>query len=137
MPKEKSHTGRNLAVGGLVLAGASYVAGILTAPKSGKDTRKDIRKAALKARRDTEKKLKKAHSELNDVIDEVTSTATKAKTTADKELKAALATANNVKQKTRELISAIHEGEADDKDLDKALDEVKKAIKHVKSFVTK
>jgi predicted nucleic acid-binding Zn-ribbon protein len=45
--------------------------------------------------------------------------------------------AGSAKQKTRELLSAIHEGDADDKDLRKAIKEASKAIDHLKSFMKK
>ena len=128
---------RNLAIGGVVLAGISYVAGVLTAPKSGKETRKDLKRAALKAKSEAEKKLKKAHSELNTTIDEVGKKAEVLKGKANDELKAALAVAKKVNQKTREILSAVHEGEAHDQDLEKAFKEVKKAVKHLKSFARK
>ena len=56
---------------GAIMAGvAGFLAGVLTAPKSGKDTRKDIKNVALKARTEAEKNLKALHSELNHKIDE-------------------------------------------------------------------
>ena len=55
-----------MATGALIAAGAGYLAGILTAPKSGKETRRDI----SKARSDSEKQLKKLHSDLNGLIKE-------------------------------------------------------------------
>jgi gas vesicle protein len=134
---DKSHNRRNIALGGLVLAGISYLAGVLTAPKSGKETRKDIRKAAAKAKTEAEKKLKKAHSELNVAIDELSKKAGKAKADVGKEMQKAIKQADEVKQKTREILSAIHEGEAHDHDLDKALGEVKQALKHVRKYLQK
>lgn len=128
---------RNVAIGGVVVAGISYLAGVLTAPKSGKETRKDLEKAAHKAMTETEKRLKTAHSELNDLIDGLGKQAEKGKKVVDKELKAALGQADAVKKKTRELLSAIHEGEAADKDLDEAVKDAKAAINHLKSFVKK
>lgn len=132
-----SNKRRNIAIGGVMLAGISYIAGILTAPKSGRETRKDLSKAAHRAMTEAERRLKAAHSELNDLIDELGKKAEKSKAAANKELKAALAQAEAVKKKTRELISAIHEGEAADKDLDEAVKEAKAAITHLKSFATK
>jgi gas vesicle protein len=132
-----NHKKRNLAVGGAVLAGVSYLAGILTAPKSGRETRKDINKAAHKAMTDAERHLKTAHSELTGLLGVLGKQAEKGKDLANKELKAALAQAETVKTKTRELISAIHEGEAADKDLDVAVKEAKAAVQHLKSFVVK
>lgn len=132
-----SHKSRNLAIGGAVLAGISYVAGILTAPKSGRETRKDINKAAHKAMTDAERHLKLAHSELAELLVTLKDQAKKGKDLANKELHVALEQAEVVKNKTRELISAIHEGEASDKDLDVAVKEAKAAVKHLKSFVVK
>lgn len=128
---------RNLAISGAVVAGLSYVAGVLTAPKSGRETRKDIGKAAHKAMTEAERRLKLAHSELNELIDGLGQQAEKGKEVVSKELKAALAQGEVVKKKTRELLSAIHEGEAADKDLDEAVKDAKAAIKSLKSFVKK
>ena len=47
-----------------------YLAGILTAPKSGKETREDIKDTAVKTYSEAEKQLKKLHTELNDVLAE-------------------------------------------------------------------
>ena len=44
--------------GTLFVAAAGYVAGLLTAPKSGKETREDIRETIDRSRSETEKKLK-------------------------------------------------------------------------------
>ena len=51
------------AAGAVVAGVAGYVAGILTAPKSGKETREDIKHAATKAKTEAEKKLKELHSD--------------------------------------------------------------------------
>lgn len=126
---------RNLALTGLAIAGASYVAGILTAPKSGRETRKDIKKAAQKAKAETEKRLKAAHSELNDLVEKATKVMATSKAKSSEGLKAAVEQANLVKQKIRELLSAMHEGEAEDKELNKAIDDAKKSITHIKKYL--
>ncbi len=126
---------RNLAVGGLAIAGISYLAGILTAPKSGRETRRDIKKAAKQAKSETEKALKNAHSDLTELVEKASKVVATSKTKTAEGLKSALEQAQVVKQKTRELLSAIHEGEADDKELKKALDEAKKAASHLKKFL--
>lgn len=129
--------GRNLAVGGMVLAGVSYLAGILTAPKSGRETRKDLSKAARQAKAEAERKLKLAHSELNELLVKAESEIQKGKTKLDDEFKTAIKQGKEVKVKARELISALHEGEAADHDLDVAVKEVRAAIKHLKTFAKK
>lgn len=126
---------KNLAVGALVAAAAGYVAGILTAPKSGKETRKDIKDAAVKTRAEVEKNLKKLHSELSDLIDEGKKKAKNLTSKAQKEMHEALDKAQTAKDKAREVLSVLHEGDTDDKDLQKAVDEVKKAKEHLKKYL--
>lgn len=126
-----------VALGTVLAAGAGYVVGVLTAPKSGSETRKDIRKKALAAKTEAEQKLKKAHSELSKLLDEAN---LKAKTGKDKvsaEVKDAMTKAEAAKQKARELLSAIHEGEAEDRDLQKAVEETKQALTHLKKYIGK
>ncbi|HSX53337.1 MAG TPA: YtxH domain-containing protein [Patescibacteria group bacterium] len=128
---------RRIAIGAVIAAGAGYLAGILTAPKSGKETRKDIEKTALKAKTDAERKLKEVYSELSILLDTAVVAAKKAKTGAQKEWVSGVASAQLAKEKARQMLSAVHEGGADDKDLQKAIDDVKKAIKHLKTFAEK
>lgn len=47
--------GTKYALGTAVAAGIGYVAGILTAPKSGKETRQNIQDQAIKAKKESEK----------------------------------------------------------------------------------
>ena len=44
-----SKRSRNFALGTAVAAAVGYLAGVLSAPKSGKETRKDIARTASKA----------------------------------------------------------------------------------------
>lgn len=129
--------GRTLAVGGAVLAGVSYLAGILTAPKSGRETRKDINRAAHRAMTEAERKLKEAHSELNVLLVKAEDEIQKGKAKVSEELASAIKQAKEAKTKARVLISALHEGEAADHDLDVAVKEVRAAIKHLKTFAKK
>lgn len=50
-------------------AAAGFAAGILTAPKSGKETRKDLKKKASKLKADTEKVAVKATAVAKDSVD--------------------------------------------------------------------
>ncbi len=143
---ESSNSGRGkFALGALFAAVAGFVAGILTAPKSGRETRQDIKDAATKTKSEAEKKLKALHSELSQLIDEGKAMAKNLKDTAQKDLVDALAAAHIAKEKTREILSAIHEGDARDDtkgndlddDLQSAVDEAKKAVEHLKKYVKK
>lgn len=128
---------RNVAVGTLIAAGIGYAAGVLTAPKSGKETRKDIQKAAIKAKKEAEKNLKNLHAELSDLIATGKKNAAKLKANAKGEFEEALARAQKAKQKVGELLSSIHEGEAEDRDLKQAVKDVNKAIDHLRIFLEK
>jgi gas vesicle protein len=130
----RNRTGK-LALGALVAAGIGYAAGVLTAPKSGRETRKDIQTAALKAKREAEAKLKDLHSNLSDMISNAKRQMLHMGKSAQNELEQALEQANTAKDKARELLSAIHEGEANNTDLQAAIEEVKQATQHLKSFV--
>lgn len=128
---------RKLALGTVFAGAAGYVAGILTAPKSGQETRADIKKSADAKITDSEKQLKKLHTELNQLLGQAKVQGQKAKGKAKSELAEAADKAGTAKQKVRELISAIHEGEADNKDLQRAMTEAQRAIKHLKAFLQK
>ena len=128
---------KNIAIGAAIAAGVGYVAGVLTAPKSGKQTRKDIAKSASKARLDSEKQLKKLHSELNDLIKDGEAMSKKTRIKAQKELNEALANGKQAKQKAREVLSALHDGTADDPNLQAMVEEIKLAKQNLVTFVKK
>lgn len=128
---------KNLAIGALVAASVGYIAGILTAPKSGRETRGDIAKSASKAKTEGEKQLKKLHSELSDLLKKADAQKTKLGTKAGKELKQAVDKAVVAKDKARLLLSALHEGDADDPNLKAVIKEVKKAKSELGKFLKK
>lgn len=128
---------KKFAIGTVIAAAAGYVAGILTAPKSGKETRKDIKTAAERGVAEAEKQLKKLHTELNSVIADASAMAKGLKGKAQVDLEKATQVAQSVKEKARDLLSAVHEGQADDKDLKKAIADAQKAVEHMRSFLKK
>ena len=128
---------KRLAVGSTVAAVAGYVAGILTAPKSGKETRGDIKDTADKGFAEAEKDLKKLHTELDKTIKEAKVASDKAGVKAKKELGELIDKAKDTKEKAREVLSAIHEGDAEDKDLKKAVKDAGNSIKHLRQYLKK
>lgn len=130
------NTGK-FAIGALVAGAVGYVAGILTAPKSGKETRKDIHDAAVKAKTEAEKKLKELHSELSKLIDKGAKEVQTLKEKAKKELDGALKKAGESRQKAREVLSAVRDGQADDRDLQKAIEDVRESIDHLNAYLKK
>jgi gas vesicle protein len=135
--EKKAHTGRNVAIGAALAAGAGYLAGILTAPKSGKETRKDIKDTAVKTKTEAEKKLKAMHSEATDLITKAKKAVKDLSSGPKDELQQAIDSAVNAREKTRQLLSALHDGDADDKDLEEAITEVNSAVEHLKKYVGK
>lgn len=136
MSKGKDAT-KKVAIGAVVAAAAGYIAGILTAPKSGKETREDIKTTAKSAYVMAEKELKALHTELDKLIVEAKGRANDLKGVGKENLDKAVANARTAKEKARELLSAVHEGDADDKDLKKAIDDATKAIAHLKTYLKK
>lgn len=128
---------KRFALGTIFAAAAGYLAGILTAPKSGKETRQEIKDTASKSISEAEKQLKKLHTEINELLARAKEQADKASGKAKSELEAAIESTKKVKEKAREILSAVHEGDTEDKDLKKAIDEANKAIDHLKSYLNK
>lgn len=125
------------ALGAMIAALAGYLAGILTAPKSGKETRRDIKDAAERSRLEAEKQLKKLHTQMSQALAEAREKVTTAQGTAKKDLQKAIDKTAVAKEKARELLSAFHDGSAEDKELQKAVDEATKAIGHLRAYLKK
>jgi gas vesicle protein len=132
-----SKSTKRWAFGALIAAAAGYVAGILTAPKSGKETRQDIKHAAEHGMAEAEKQLKKLHTQMNELLAEAKDKLATLKGTAQKDLQTAIDRTAAAKEKARELLSSLHEGDADDKDLKKAIDEANKALAHLQDYLKK
>lgn len=128
---------KRIALGTVIAAAAGYVAGILTAPKSGKETRKDLKVAAEHGMAEAEKQLKKLHTQMNDILAEAKVRAASLKGTAQKDIEVAMEKVGVAKEKAREMLSALHEGGAEDKELKKAIDDANKAIDHLKTYLKK
>ncbi len=128
---------KRLAVGSTIAATAGYLAGILTAPKSGKDTRADIKNAADKSIARAEKELKKLHTDLDKAIKDAAVATKQASTKAKQEIKELVSKANDAKEKARQVLSAIHEGEADDQDLNKAIKQANTSLKNLRNYLKK
>lgn len=128
---------KKVALTTLAAAAAGYLAGILTAPKSGKETREDIKDVTVKGYKEAEKQLKQLHTELNQTIEEAKTKVNTMSGKAKDELEAALSTAKQGKDKAREILSAVHEGEAQDKDLEKAIKDIRASLDHLKKYLAK
>lgn len=135
--ENKRNTIKKLAIGSTIAAVAGYVAGILTAPKSGKETRNDIKQTANQGIASAEKELKKLHTDLDELIKDAKTNGGKLSKRAQAELNELVEKAKDSKEKVREVLSAIHEGDADDKDLQKAIKQASQALKNLKKYLKK
>jgi len=133
----KSGNGKKIAIGAAVAGVAGYLAGILTAPKSGKETRQDIKRTANTVKIEAEKKLKQLSAELNVLIAKGQELARREGSRAKAGLDKAVEQAQVAQQKVKEVISALKSGETDEPELKKAIAEAKKArdnlVKYFKS----
>lgn len=135
--RQRQKNMRRLAAGSAIAAVGGYLAGLLTAPKSGKETRQDIKDASAKSVAEAEKDLKKLHTELDKAIEQAKANKTKLSAAAQKEMNELLVKAKDAKEKTREVLSAIHEGDAEDQDLDRAVKAANRSLKHLKKYLKK
>jgi gas vesicle protein len=131
------NTTKKVAIGTVIAAGAGYLAGILTAPKSGKETRKDIKVNTEKGITAAEKVFKKTYSQLFEATSKAKVQVKKLSGTAKKDLQVAIDFADTAKKKAGEILSDIHEGKPQDKNLEKALSESQKAIENLKTYLKK
>ena len=128
---------KKLAVGVGLAAVAGYLAGILTAPKSGKETREDIKNAAVSGKAEAEKQLKKLVSELGDMVEETKKRGLDLGDKANKELADLVDKAKAAREKAREVVTAIHDGDAEDEDLKLAVSQANTALRHLRDYLKK
>ena len=130
-----NHTGRKLAIGALIAGAAGYVTGLLTAPKSGKETRADIADKAGELREDAEAKLQEAHDELSDLLKKTKTKTGELGAKAKAEFNEAVWRAKDAQGKTAKVIKAIRAGHADDRNLDRALKQARQAKKNLAKYL--
>ncbi|MEO8105065.1 MAG: YtxH domain-containing protein [Candidatus Saccharibacteria bacterium] len=128
---------KNIAVGAALAGAAGYLAGLLTAPKSGKETRQELRDNGVNTKQEVDKQLTALHLELGKLIDDTKGKGDDLTSKAQTELKKLAEAAKDSKEKLATVMTAIHEGEASDKDLDRALVDAKHAIDHIKAYLKK
>src|SRR3990172_768897 len=68
MAKDDEHSGRKIALGAFFGAIAGFVTGILTAPKSGKETRADIAEKVSEVKQEGVEQLQNLHDELDELV---------------------------------------------------------------------
>ncbi|MEI7682826.1 MAG: YtxH domain-containing protein [Candidatus Saccharibacteria bacterium] len=128
---------KNVAIGAMIAGVAGYVTGILTAPKSGKETRKDIKDKAMQTKVEAEKQLKQLHSQLDLLLKKGKAASAKLSNSAKVEWEKISKAATASKEKVRAVLSSVHEGGTDDKDLQQAISDANTAVNHLKDYIAK
>jgi gas vesicle protein len=133
--RKKKNAGKTLAVGAVVAGIAGYAAGLLTAPKSGKETRQDLGKKAEDIRGGAEEQLQAAVDELTEKLKvaKTKSVALNAKTR--KEFDETVVRAKDAQNKASQVLKAFRAGEAEDPELNKAVKQTKQAISNLAKYL--
>lgn len=130
-----NNVGKKVVLGALIAGAVGYVAGVLTAPKSGKDTRKDIANKAGEIKSDTEAAIKKLQNEIDEQLASIKAQSAKLGEKAKQELNEATEKAKNAKNKSAEVVKALRAGEAGNPELDAAVKQLKEAKTHLGKFI--
>lgn len=132
--RKDAHTGRKLAIGSAIAGAAGYLAGVLTAPKAGDQTRKDILNKSGDLKDDTKEQLQDLNAELKDLIKNTKVKTVALSSTARAEFNEAVVKAKDAQNKSAQVLKAARAGEATDPDLNKAVKQARMAIKNLGKF---
>ncbi len=135
MYRRDKHTGRKLAIGTVLAGAVGYITGILTAPKSGQETREDIADRADDIKEGAEEQLQTAHDELNELIKTAKNKSVALGSKAREEFNEAVVKAKDAQNKAAYVLKAVRAGEADDPALNKAIKQAKQAQKNLSKFL--
>jgi gas vesicle protein len=134
MLRRKQNTGKKMALSAVVAGIAGYLGGILTAPKSGKETRKDIVENAEGFKEDAEDQLKKANDELKVLLKDAKTKSVALSAQAREEFNEAVLRAKDAQNKASTTLKAVKNGAADDPDLNKAVKQARLAVKNLSKY---
>lgn len=132
---KKEHPIRKFAIGTVIAGIAGYVTGILTAPKSGKETRGDIVDKAEDIKDGAEDQLQNVHDELNDLIKKSKAKSLALGSKARAEFNEAVVRAKDAQNKAAHLLKAVKSGNADNPQLNKAIKQSRQAIKSLGRYL--
>jgi gas vesicle protein len=134
MLRKKQNTGKKVAASALIAGVAGYLSGILTAPKSGKETRKQLVEDAESIKVSTEEQLQKANEELKVLLKDTKTKTVALSGQAREEFNEAVIRAKDAQNKASTTIRALKNGEAEDPELNKAVKQAKQAAKNLSKY---
>jgi gas vesicle protein len=134
MLRKKQDTGKKMAVSAVIAGVAGYIGGILTAPKSGKETRKKLAEEAEGLKDSTEEQLQKANEELKVLLKDTKTKTVSLSSQAKEEFNEAVLRAKDAQNKATTTLKAMKAGEAEDPELNKAVKQARLAAKNLSKF---
>jgi gas vesicle protein len=132
---KNQHTGRKIALSALLAGAVGYLTGILTAPKSGKQTREDIAEKASEIKEEGVKQLQHLRDELDQLLKEAKDKTLTLSSAAREEFNEAMLRAKEAKNKTVVVLKAVKAGKAEDPALNKAIKQAKQAKKNLSRYL--
>lgn len=125
-------------VGIALIAGlaAGYALGVLTAPKSGKETRNDIKEASAKAYKIAEARLKNTYEDLSEVIANAGEQAKKLNKKGREELDVLLAAAHDAQGRVKQLITSVRSGDVTEEQFEDTVIAAQVAKDELQDFIS-
>ena len=131
----KQDTTKNVVFGLAIGLAAGYIAGLLTAPKSGAETRKDVRDTAGRTVKLAQGKLEALQAQLSDLFESAKERAEGLTARGKQELDELIADAKDKQAKAKAVFAAVKDGEADDPLLRRALESAQDAKESLAYFL--
>jgi gas vesicle protein len=133
--RRKENSGKKIAIGSAIAGLAGYLAGVLTAPKSGQQTRDDIKNKVEDIKDDTEGQLQDLNDELKGLIKSTKIKTMALSSSARQEFNEAVIKAKDAQNKSTQVLKAAKAGQATDPDLNKAVKQARLALKNLGKFL--
>lgn len=126
---------KGLAIGGLLAAAAGFITGILLAPKSGRQTREDIKQTASNLSESASIEAKKLQANLSRLITKAEAKVKQASQTTGKRGQQIISRADKTKADLIAIAKAVKAGKAKDKDLNTAVKKAQEALKALQAYI--
>jgi gas vesicle protein len=135
MLRRKQNTGKKLAIGAALGSVLGYAAGILTAPKSGKETREELSTKAGEVKNSAAEQLEKSVEELNVALESAKTKSVSMNAKARSEFNETVVKAKDAQNKAGQVLKAFRAGEAENPELNRAVKQAKLAIRNLGKYL--
>lgn len=133
----KKQQAKTVTLAGLIGVGIGLIAGYLTAPQSGKETRQDIVDKSKDFRDQAVDKYHETKDKIAAAIEEGMQAANRLSGSSKRTLLSLVDKAKEAEYKAIDVFRAVKSGEADDRNLDKAVSHANKAKDNLLKFLNK